>query len=366
MARITSLSVLLDPTGQALLRENYGKVIQNVEKSTLSSLFKNRDLSGDPDSGTVEAHRYQNSKSALYGSARSAKAGEKIKRKPITVAINADREIVEELEHKDIKLDGLEGLLERRSFNHIRSMVKELERKFWHTTALGAETEFQPSASGLTIAVEIEEQIVALEKTENDYVDGVTRDIMSLVLDTDTYSALRNYLDVTVNNANISTAPESFGVFHGVRTYSSVYLPKGVKGLLFVDGMTAQPVMSNGYVGERIGLSEAYAVSLFYHYGTEVVTPDLISAYKRVLAKPTITVATNTLTVTAVTNATDYDVYAGSVKIANIKPVAGAITLALNTTLTDAGTYAIKVVAKNDEQAYQAGPASDAENYTVQ
>ena len=34
--------------------------------------------------------------------------------------------------------------------------------------------------------------------------------------------------------------------------------------------------MSNPYGAEKIPLSEAYAVSLFYHYGTKVVMPDLI------------------------------------------------------------------------------------------
>ena len=43
-----------------------------------------------------------------------------------------------------------------------------------------------------------------------------------------------------------------------------------------VDGSVAQPVMANPYTAEKIPLSEATAVSLFYHYGTKVVTPVLI------------------------------------------------------------------------------------------
>ena len=43
-----------------------------------------------------------------------------------------------------------------------------------------------------------------------------------------------------------------------------------------VAGAVAQPVMASQYVAEKIALSEAYGVSLFYHYGTEAVTPDLI------------------------------------------------------------------------------------------
>ena len=37
MARITSLNILLDPTGKAYLAELYGRVIENVEKKTISN-----------------------------------------------------------------------------------------------------------------------------------------------------------------------------------------------------------------------------------------------------------------------------------------------------------------------------------------
>ena len=34
--------------------------------------------------------------------------------------------------------------------------------------------------------------------------------------------------------------------------------------------------MADQYVAEKIPLSNAYGIELFYHYGTAVVTPDLI------------------------------------------------------------------------------------------
>ncbi|MPM56778.1 hypothetical protein SDC9_103593 [bioreactor metagenome] len=46
-----------------------------------------------------------------------------------------------------------------------------------------------------------------------------------------------------------------------------------------VDGSVAQPVMANPYSAEKIPLSEAYAVSLFFHYGTKCVMDDLILYY---------------------------------------------------------------------------------------
>ena len=44
---------------------------------------------------------------------------------------------------------------------------------------------------------------------------------------------------------------ESFGYFHGVICYSSIYLPAGVNGVLLVDGSVAQPVLSKQYKAEK-------------------------------------------------------------------------------------------------------------------
>ena len=69
MARIASLNILLDPTGKDYLAELYGKVIENVNKQLISARMKNTDLSGNPESGTVEAKRFQNAASKAYGTA---------------------------------------------------------------------------------------------------------------------------------------------------------------------------------------------------------------------------------------------------------------------------------------------------------
>lgn len=58
--RITSLNTLLDTTGKMFLAEEYGKVIENVQKLTISGKMKNTELSGDPHAGTVEAKRFAN------------------------------------------------------------------------------------------------------------------------------------------------------------------------------------------------------------------------------------------------------------------------------------------------------------------
>lgn len=273
MPRIESLSILTQDGGKEYLSELYGKVIQNVQKDLISGSMKNMDLSGDPTAGSVEAKRFCNALAQDYGTARAAGAGGKVKAKPAIVSIDTDREIVEELEEKDTKLYGVDGLLDRRSANHSIRMQTELDNKFFsaaEAAAIGVVI-----SDGLTIEEELEAVIQECENTQNDFVDGVPRSMMNLVLGTAYYGKVRNNLDKQ-SRSNVDTSEEEFYAWHGVRTKSCVHLPDGCPYLLIVNGAVAQPVMSNGYTAEKIPLSEAYGVSLFYHFGTAVVTPDLI------------------------------------------------------------------------------------------
>lgn len=138
MARIEALSILQDTSGKEYLAELYGKVIENVQKNLVSYGMKNTDLSGDPTSGSVEAKRFVNAKSQDYGTARAAGKGNQVKAKPVVVAIDTDSEIVEEIEEKDTRLYGVDGLLERRSANHVLSMATELDTEFFKVAAEAA------------------------------------------------------------------------------------------------------------------------------------------------------------------------------------------------------------------------------------
>lgn len=273
MTRIESLSILTQDDGKEYLAELYGKVIGNVQKELVSVGMKNTDLSGDPTAGSVEAKRFANATSQEYGTARAAGAGNKVKAKPVTVAIDVDREIVEEMEEKDTKLYGVDGVLERRVANHSLRMAAELDNKFFAAAAEAAVG--VTIANGSSIEDELEAVIQECENTQNDFVDGVPRSMMHLVLSTAYYGRVRNNLDKQTRS-NVDTAAEEFYSWHGVEVKSCVHLPVGCDYLLLVDGAVAQPVMSNAYTAEKIPLSEAYGVSLFYHYGTKVVTPDLI------------------------------------------------------------------------------------------
>lgn len=273
MARIESLNILKDTSGKDYLSELYGKVIENVQKTLVSINMKNTDLSGDPASGSVEAKRFVNAKSQDYGTAREAKKGNAVKAKPVTVSIDTDKEIVEELENKDVTLYGVDGVLDRRANNHVLQMASELDTAFFAAAYTNAT---KVSVEGLTAIEDILETLIQeCENTHNDFVDGVPRSMMHLVLSTAYYGKVRNALD-KMSRANVDSSAEEFLAWHGVDTKSCVHLPEGCNVLLIVDGAVAQPVMSDQYAAEKVPLSNAMAIELFYHYGTACAMPDLI------------------------------------------------------------------------------------------
>ena len=278
MARIDSLSIQLqtDASAKDKLAEEYGKVIENLQKSTISSVLKNNELSGDPASGTVEAKRFANAIAEDYGTARGNGYADKIKALPVVVPLNVNKELIEEVEEKDLRTYGVAGLIERRVANQQGSMKRLLERAFFN--------EAKTSGSALTLTAtkateKLEEAIQAIETTSNDFVDGVERDLINVIATPAFYGEVRNALDSGVNNSNVTTAVGEFGQFHGVDVYSSVYLPAGVDFIIMVKGAIAQPVLPSIYNPTKIELSDATGFGIFLYFGTKAVMPDLIKYY---------------------------------------------------------------------------------------
>lgn len=274
MPRIESLNMLTTETGKAYLAELYGKTIEGVMKSLVSVGMKNTELSGDPVAGSVEAKRFANATPQNYGTARAAGKGNAVKAAAVTVAINTDKEIVEELEEKDVRLYGVEGVLDKRAKNHVLRMASALDTEFFQVAA-DAAVEVEVDLAAAAIEDILEAVIQECENTQNEFVDGVPRELMHLTLNTAYYGKIRNNLDKQIRS-NVDTAAEEFYTWHGVECKSCVHLPAGVPFILQVAGSVAQPIMSDQYTAEKIPLSEAYGVELFYHYGTKAVTPDLI------------------------------------------------------------------------------------------
>ena len=273
MAKIESLSILLTTTGNDYLAELSGDVIENIQKEALSYRLKNTDLSGDPVSGTVEVRRFANATSKNYGTARTAGKGDNVKAATVTVAIDQDKEIVEEIEAKDVTLYSVDNVLQRRSANHVLSVAVALDKVFFSVAATAATS--VNISTALAVEDALEKIIQELETTQNDFVEGVPRDMMALTLSPEWYGKIRHELDKKTR-VNVDTTEEQFFAWHGVEVNSSVRMPSGCDILIMVKGAVAQPVMMNQYSAEKIPLSEAIGVELFYHYGTKAVTPDLI------------------------------------------------------------------------------------------
>lgn len=114
MARENALNIYIDNETKDKLAETYGNVIEAVQKGAISEQIKNKNYSGDPTTGSVEIDRFKNASVDDLGTARTAGAGKALKNTgKVTVNIDTDKEIVEELAKKDVRLYGLAGMAER-------------------------------------------------------------------------------------------------------------------------------------------------------------------------------------------------------------------------------------------------------------
>ena len=276
MARLDALSIKMTNGSTAeKLAEEYGKVIDNLQHITLASRLKNTDLSGDPTSGTVEAKRFVNVSGQSYGTARGAGHAQYVKADPVVVSLNDNTEYLEEVEEKDLKTYGVDGLIERRTKNHQDALAVELDTKFF-AEAVREGTSFTPTGSP-TIDDELEEAIQKIETKKNNFVQGVPRNLIEIVCSPKTYGKLRNKINAIPNSNNLGVVPNyEQGTFNNVNIYSSVFLPSGVEYVVMVKGAVAQPVMTNIYNPKQIELSDAIGFGLFAYKGTKAVTPDLI------------------------------------------------------------------------------------------
>lgn len=270
MAKTDAKSIVLasDGTTPDKLLELSGSVIENVQKTALSNQFKNTNYSGDIAAGSVLIKRFNTSVVKAEGTARTAQAGDKVKAEPVTVNLDQDKEIVEELHNKDIKKYGIPDLLGRRQNDHRLAMVRTLDRAFFaEAESAGSEV----VVDGDDIAEQLESLIVDLEETSNDYVDGVERDLMVLTVKPKVFGKLKNFIDKLPN-------PNGGGVdaniFHNVQILSNFRQTKDA--ILMVKGSIGQPVSVTPYDSEKIPAGNGYWVELFFDYGTKAVMPDLI------------------------------------------------------------------------------------------
>ena len=270
MARQDALSIYVDSSTKDKLAETYGEVIEAVQKGAISEQIKNKNYSGDPTTGSVEIDRFKNATIDDLGTARAGGKGKKLTNNgKVTVNVDTDKEIVEELAKKDVKLYGLDGMAQKRKANHIKRMIAYLDSQFF-AKAEEEGTSIVPTENAKTIAEKLEELIVSVETTVNDWVDGVDRDMLVVTVTATVYSALLNYID-NVSNSLTGLTEE---YFHKVRIYSNHRQTKSM--ICMIDGAVAQLVTTDEYDAEKIPLSNDIALELFFSKGTKAVMPDLI------------------------------------------------------------------------------------------
>lgn len=269
MARQDALSIYVNDNDLDKLSELYGEVIESIQKICVSEQIKNKNYSGTPTSGSVEIDRFKNATIDDLGTARTGGAGKNIKNTgKVTVNIDTDKEIVEELAWKDIELYGVAGMAERRKNNHVKRMSAYLDTQFF-ATAVSEGTGVDLSSYN-TIAEKVEALIQSVETTVNDWVDGVDRDMLVITVTPAIYGELLNYIDSVPNS--ISGLTDTY--FHKVRIFSNHRQTKDI--ICMIDGAVAQPVVAKQYDVEKIQLSPNIALELFFSKGTKAVMPDLI------------------------------------------------------------------------------------------
>ena len=273
MARTDALSILngVDAQSQAIrdkLAETYGEVIEAVQKGAISEQIKNKNYSGEPASGSVEIDRFKNATVNNLGTARTAGKGDNLDDNgKVTINVNDDKEIVEEIAKKDIRLFGIDGMAEKRKTNHIKRMIAFLDREFFSK----AETEGTAvTPTGSTVQAKLEELIQSVETTVNDWVDGVDRDMLVVTVTPSVYGELLNYIDSVPNSITGLTD----NMFHNVRIFSNHRQTKSM--ICMIDGAVGQPVVTDEYDAEKIPLSNDIALELYFSKGTKAVMPDLI------------------------------------------------------------------------------------------
>ncbi len=268
MARTSSLNITLaGSTDKEKLAEIYGAVIENVGKTAVSSALKNKNLSGNPSSGSVEVKRFVNSQAKTYGTARAANKGDALKAKPVTVNLDTHQEIVEEVEEFDANTYGVPAIVAKRAANHSETMTRDLDTKFF-AEAVKSGTAF--TATKTKTIQQLEEIVASIEDTKNDYVDGVDRDDIAVVVSVAVASEIRNELDELPNGMSYENG--IVGRLHGFDVYTSNRLPTGVKLVAMRYESIAQPCVVSQYKTEKINLSNATAAELFYDYGTKAVS----------------------------------------------------------------------------------------------
>ena len=289
MAMTDALSIYLENgTTKAYLKNVLAGIFENYQKEALSARFKSKNANLNRAAGSYEFKRFANSTVRDYGTARTAGKGDKIIAPPITVNLDKNKEIVEEVNFFDadgsFTDEGFKAMVERRKTNFELSVTDFLDLDYFSVAKAGGTAATALGVTDLDSTKSFKRQIETLigkfEKTgkngtENKYVRGIDRRYMALILDSSLYGLVKDELN-DCRNFSQMISDEKFTGINGVACFSSVNLPDGVDYELMTMDSIAQPVLPSGFEFEKIPLSIEYAMEMFFRYGSKVLAPELV------------------------------------------------------------------------------------------
>lgn len=277
MSRTEALSIYVSESVKAELKNKIAGVFENLAKDTISGRLKSKNGALNEKAGSFEFKRFANATRQEYGTARTAGKGNKVKAAPIVVNLDRNSEIVEEVNTFDATSftdEDLNAFLARRKTAIQQSVARDLDRDFFAAAKTGGTAGASINVANPIVA-QLETIIAGLEVTNNEYVDGVDREQMALVLNPTLYGKVKTELNDCYNFSG-TVADEVFKGINGVATFSSNRLPDGVDYVLMVMDSIAQPVMITDTDVEKIPLSNEYAVEVFYRNKTKVLAQELV------------------------------------------------------------------------------------------
>ena len=265
-----ALNIMMqDGTTKENLKEVLNGVLENVSARAVSEQIKAKNGSGNPEGGVIEYKRFVNAELQDKGTAREAGKGNKVKAKPVKVYIDTDKEIVEELQGKDVKLYGIDGMAERRKVNHQSAIIRYLDREFFKEILKGTKVEAKS-----TIQDTIDDLLQRARTLKNDFIDGIESDMLVIVVDSTYRKGMKKILDELPNGTD--PKEQAIGMYDSVRVYESIRMPAGIRCAVMIDGAIAQPYYVSEYSAEKVPFDDAVALEDYLYKGTQALMEDTI------------------------------------------------------------------------------------------
>lgn len=252
-------------------------VLENVEARAVSEQIKAKNGSGSPEGGVIEYKRFVNAELKDKGTARKAGKGDPVKADPVKVVIDTDKEIVEELQGKDVKLYGIDGMAERRKVNHQSAIIRYLDREFFAKVLEGTEVTAKDNVQDT-----IDDLLERARTLKNDFIDGIESDLLVIVVDSTYRKQMKKILDELPNGTD--PKEQAIGMYDSVRVYESNRLPTDVEAVVMMDGAIAQPYYVSEYSAEKVPFDDAVALEDYLYKGTKALMEDTIFYVKKKLA----------------------------------------------------------------------------------